>query len=441
MTERLKEYYIDNLTATDKIITLTKETSCGIFESVTDFEQIAPANTETKIDFPGDGIYLVYVNAILDSTAYYFKDLFESMIVYTSASLCGDIGTNCSFTTDCTGETKNYLNNALSKFILYVSVNNPRYDDALNDSIQKIRCSAVDIAGFLAMQEQYVGVSDASELLKVELAHFYMSLYAADKELTDPSDYAELDDLYNYDKLKYCIRKLGVVDCDAPAPPPGVLHTATLTVAPTTIGLGDPTNVTASYKLTANDDTFVAVIDTNIPNVDISKFNGFTYNEMITGVVSNTTYYITYSYMRGGSTYQNTITADVTAYPPQWYGGESVVADFTNVDKAYASTIESSFANTTAVYKSTSNGNSSNTNTTNKYIWWITKNPIKFYIGSFEIITGAWSGTCDPNAYAIIHKTINTVMEDGVTEQVLHYYRTCPLQNLSGQTLTYELKQ
>ena len=32
-------------------------------------------------------------------------------------------------------------------------------------------------------------------------------------------------------------------------------------------------------------------------------------------------------------------------------------------------------------------------------------------------------------------------MDDGITEQVLYYYRTCPLQDLAGQTLTYELKQ
>jgi len=34
-----------------------------------------------------------------------------------------------------------------------------------------------------------------------------------------------------------------------------------------------------------------------------------------------------------------------------------------------------------------------------------------------------------------------TVMEDGITEVTMNYYRTCPLQELYGQTLAYTINE
>lgn len=446
MIERLKEFYIDNATGLDQTITLSKSVECNsgsadTFESVDGFSQIAPANTETKILFPEDGIYQVYIDDVFDGIANYYLTLFNSMIVFISASLCGNIGSNCIGVPQCAGDVPNYLNNAISKLILYISVSNPVYDTALNTAIQKIRCSTQTVSSQLYKQEAYLGTSSPEDLLKIEISNIYLELYKVDYVATAPADYAEIEAMYEYDKISYCISKLGVMDCGVPAPPPGVAHTATISVVPTVIGLGVDTTVTVSYKFVANDDIFIAVLDTNVPNVSVQKFDGFTYNEVIPNQTTAKAYYISYSYERGGSTYQNTVSVNTTAYAPQWFGGESIVTDYDVAGKGDSALISASFSNIVPVYQSTSNKVTNNTNTDAKYIWWITTSPVKFYIGAFEIQTGPWDDACDPNSYAIIWKTLNTVMDDGITEQVLYYYRTCPLQDLAGQTLTYELKQ
>lgn len=441
MIEKLKRYYIDNTTGVDQEITLTEQTTCAGFEAVTTFLQIAPANTLTEIRFPNDGTFTVYVDSVDQGIAYSYLGLFESMILFISASLCANIGTNCITSPNCIGEVPNHLNNAISKVLLYISLFNPKYDVALNTAIQKIHCSAKIIEDRIRKQEQYLGKSNTDELLKVELGHLYLELYKADLALTLPNDAEDLRDIYDYDNISFCISRLGIMDCAPPAPLPGVEHTRSLTVSPTSIGLGNPTNVTLSYRFTANSDTFVAVIDTNIPNVTINKFDGFTYNEIINGETTAKTYFITYTYIRGGSTLQNTVSVSTVAYPPQWYGGETVTADFGTTGTASVTAIKAAITNVQPVYKSNSSGTSSNSNTLNKYIYWITKNPIKFYIGAFQIPTGPWSDACDPYSYAIISKQILTTMEDGVTTQNLYFYRTCPLQDLTGQTLTYTLTE
>jgi len=439
MIEKLNEYYINNITGTTQIVTLSEEISCGVFSTVDDFSQEMPANATTKIDFPADGVYQVYVDGVDQGIAIYQKDLFESMIVFISAALCGPNG-NCSTLPNCKGENYDYLNNAISKVLLYTSVYNPEYNVAVTTALEKIRCSSITVYERMLKKEKYLGVSSADELLQIELGHFYLELYSAAKANTAPGDYVEFDSIWDYDNISYCIQKLGIMDCSTPAPLPGKAHTVTLTVAPTSIGLGTSNTITATYRFVANDDVFVAVLDTNIPNVGIGKMDGNQYVENIANQTTAKAYYITYSYTRGGMNYQNTVTASTVAYAPQWFGGESTDNDFDEGGVAYVSSIKANIS-VQPVYKNNSNGTSSNTNTTNKYIWWITTAPIKFYIGAFEILSGPWSNSCDPNSYAIISKAVNTIMEDGVSTQTLYYYRTCPLQNLVDQTLVYELKQ
>ena len=441
MINRLKRYYINNTTSTDQVITLTEQTTCDGFVVVEDFSQIAYANMETEIKFPNDGTFTVYVDAQEDGIAYSYLGLFESMILFISASLCANIGTNCITSPNCLGEVPNHLNNAISKILLYSSVNNPKYDDAVVTALQKIHCTAKVIEDRIRSQEQYLGLSNTDELLKVELGHLYLELYKVDAAGELPADQEGLKEIYDYNNISYCIARLGILDCEPPAPLPGAEHTRFFSVDPTSFGSGIPTDVTVSYRFTKNDDEFLAVIDTNVPNVDISKFDGFTYNEVISGETAGKSYYITYTYLRGGITLQNTVTAKTTTYPPQWYGGETVEDDFEVAGKASFTDITAKITNVQPVYKNTSNGSSSNTNTQGKYIYWITKNPVKFFIGAFQIPTGPWDANCDPTSYSIISKQITTVMADVVTEEPLYFYRTCPLQNLQGQTLEYTLVQ
>ena len=440
MNERLKEYYIDNSTSTDQIITFKKETDCGVYEDVEGVQQIAYANVETKINFPSDGVYEVFIDDVSDGIATYYLSLFNSLIVYIGAALCGDFSSSCLSKLFCGSSKTDYSNNAYSKMMYYYSNYTTKYNQALIDALDKIRCSSKDTWDAITKEEAYRGISNTNELLKIELAHLYLEMYAIDVLAEAPEDVDDLKELYNYDKIENCISKLGILDC-TPAPIPGTIHTKSLTATPTQIGLGTDTVITLLYKFTANSDTFVSIIDTNIDNVDISKFDGFTHSQVM-NITQPTSFYITYSYTRAGTTYQDTVTSSVIAYTPQWFGGESAIAEFAITGgKATVNHINANINNIAATYQATSNGTSSNTNTSGKYIWWITTNAVKFYIGAFEILSGPWDDSCDPNNYAIIHKTVVTIMPDGVTERTLHFYRTCPLQELPGQTLSYTLTQ
>jgi len=445
VTEKLKEFYVKNEAPTEVVLTLLKSVECvdsapDRFEPVTGFNQILPPNTNSKINFPEDGIFTVMVGGSPIGQVVNYYNLFNSLVMYTGVSLCdGDDG--CISNNHCGTVEASTISNALTKVIYYMSVNTPTYEASTLEAMQKIRCSAAGEISYLAKQEKYLGKSDADSISKIELAWFYLGMYKKDTFGKPANEVAELKDIYDYDKISYCIKRLGLIeDCGLPAPPPGDEHEAVLTIAPTTIGKGVGTAVTASYKFIAKDDRFIAVIDTNIPNVNIGKFDGNTYNEIMQNQVATLAYFITYTYERGGVTLQNTVTKTVTAYEPQWFGGESATADFHASGTPTYSIIDNSFVNINVKFQSSSNASTANSGTDNKYIYWITKNAVRFYIGAFEILSGPWDNACDPNSYAIIHKTADITLADGSTS-TLHFYRTCPLQDLAGQTIEYTLKQ
>lgn len=439
MEERLKEFYLNNSTGTPKVITLKEETSCGVFETILEFTQTINANTEAKIEFPSDGTYEVYVDSVTIGVAKYYPSLFKSMIAYISAAICAGNDTPCLSNSPCSGEEIDLISNAFSKEMLYIANNTTKYETSLLTALSKTRCSTKEVWPSINITEQLMGISDTKELSKIELAHIYLELYSKDITLENPINLQELKNLYNYDKLRKCISYLGILNATPPALI-GLPHTTSVTVTPSSIAFGAPTSITVNYRFIENGDTFVALLDTNIPNATLAKLNGVLQTEVILGVDEETTYYITYSYIRGNETYQKTVSATVAANAPQWFGGESVTADFASTGgKAFVSQILSAITNISPTYKEESNGTSSNTNTLNKYIWWITTKPVNFYISGFNVLSGPWSPTCNPASYAIIVKTLVTVMQDGITEKTMYFYRTCPLQDLTGQTLTYNL--
>lgn len=437
VTERYKEYYVNNLTNASQIVTLYQYDPCdnaALPEQVAGFSQSVPANSEAKVDFPSDGTYSIVIDGDVDNgtLAKYYLALFESFITYTSAALCGD--GNCL---QPSGQVDgSFVANAFAKAVYYMSVNDTKYTGEIDNIMAKVKCSAYQEWTRITNQEAYLGQSNIEYLTQIELAHYYNAFREVDLQTELQS---ELDVLYDYQKISTCIKKLGITDCGDTAPLPGTKHTTEMSAVPTTLGLGVSTSITISYKFTANDDNFQEIVDTNIPNVSLAKFDGFTQTEIITGQTVGTQYYITYKYLRGSQVLQNTVSVFTTAYPPQWYGGESTVAKFNSGGQANAASIKAAITNVQPVYQSSSSGTSSNTGTTDKYIWWITKNPVRFFIGAFEILTGPWNDACDPNSYAIIGELVPTLMEDGVTVENLYHYRTCPLQNLGSQTLQYTL--
>ena len=442
MTETLKEYYIVNSTGLDQIITLKLEGTCGEFDDVVGFSQIATDGLTTKILFPSDGVYEVYLDGVLDGVAKYYLTLFKSMIIYVGATICGNWGTQCTSFSSCSNVPVDYMTNAYSKLMYYYSAMKDRYDASMTLALGKIRCSAKEAWAEITLNETVRGISDTTELTRLELAHIYLEMYKNDAALETVGSQTDLKTLYNYTAINNCIGKLGILDCDVVVPVIGVPHSRTLTRVPSTFGLGTATDITLTYKFTANDDSFLAIIDTNIPNVTLAKLqDGYSHSQIVSATVG-TSYYITYSYLNGVDTLQNTVAVTTTAYVPQWFGGESTEDDFAKTGGlATVADIKANITNISPKLQSTSNSSSSNSETLNKYIWWITEEPVRFFIGAFEILSGPWSASCDPNSYAIIKKTITTTMEDGVTQRVLNFYRTCPLMDLTGVTLEYTITE
>lgn len=437
VSERYKEFYVSNITDTQQIITLYLYNPCDNSATPTLVEgssQVVPAQTEVKVEFPADGTYDIVIDGDSDNgtLAKYYLTLFSSFITYTSAALCGD-GT-CIDT--CSNTDDGYVANALAKAVYYMAVNGTKYSLDIDAIMANVKCSAAQEWTRITNNEAYLGKTNIEYLAQIELAHYYKSFRNTDV-LTELS--TGIDDIYDYEKINSCIKKLGITDCGDTTPLPGTKHTTTMSVAPTTLGLGVSTSITVSYKFTENDDLFTEIVDTNIPNVTINKLDGFTQQEIILGQTTGKQYFITYKYSRGGQIYQNTISVTTTAYAPQWYGGESNTAKFNINGQASAATIKTAILNIQPVYKATASGTSNNTDTNDKYIWWIVNAPVRFFIGAFEIQTGNWNDSCDPNSYAIIYEVVPTLMEDNITIQNLYYYRTCPKQTLTGQTLSYTL--
>ncbi len=445
MTEKLKEYYIYNDTILEQVITLEKVDRCSdssISSDVGTSQIIAPGETD-KIIFPEDGTFKVKVDGTHTDTAYYYKAAFDSMILFAEASLCDQTGTNCLSMTSCTTEVENVAKNAISKQILYIANNSVKYSDACNQALLNISCSAQNTADILAKQEMILGTSNADKLLQIEIAEIYLQLYKEDI-LTEAE--SEVREIYNYDAIIPCIRALGIQEGTCNSEPCGIPHTASIKAVPMYTDRGVLTSIAVTYNLNPKGDTFLRVVDSNVitPGTDVSTFNGVD-QTVIKSTSNDISYFIEYEYQRGNDTDILKIQVFVNALEPQWFGGESATADFvpgaTIIDEA------SLIFDNAGVkrFQSSSSGSSSNTNTQGRYIWWITRNKVDFSPGGIgNLPIGDFASTdCSigaPSTYAIVWKQGPVRLVD-TTVVTYNFYRTCPLQDLTGQTLQYDIIQ
>ena len=432
----LKEYYIDNPLDIAQEVFLEEEISCGMFNVVNMGQVIGPNEQGVKLLFPNDGTFKVKLGFDDNGIAKSYINLFTSMITYIEASLCGLKGGNCKFPTTSTGQAENYANIAYSKLILYSAVSTPEYDDSTLESFEKIRCALNTTSSTLRRQEELLGTTDPTLLLRMEMAYMYVYMYKKDQENERG---AELDKLYNYDMISYCIIKLGIVlDTKVCPPPPGILHTHSMKSLPSMIELGVPINLNVVFTFTKNDDEFHSILSTDVAGMTDASFNGNPVPHTVVNLGQSQNFTVVYKYERGGQLLPDTAKAATKAYAMQWYGGETVLSDFSSYSEQL---FEDTFTNITGKLQSNSNSTSTNSGTKDKYIYWVTNRPIKFFVGAFEMPLGAWSSNCNPNSEAIIWKKVNVTMKDNTTTQDMYIYRTCPLQDLTGQDLVYILKQ
>jgi len=448
MTERFKEYYIQNSTNIEQVITLKEVNSCDSISSTLNTSQIVPANSEVKIIFPNDGLFDIFVDAIADGRAYYYKTLFDSMILYVRESLCGELGTNCIAVGQCATDKENVANSAISKLLLYTAYNKDKYDDALLQALQNITCSAKIAADKLAAQEKILGVSDTKKLLQIEIAELVLMLYNEDIATMQAGETEDgYRELYEYDVLIPCINALGIKEGTVVQAPCGIPHTASITATPVYTDRGVLTNILVTYNLDPKGDTFLRVVSSNVVatgTVDIPTFNGS--NQSVNKTTDkDITYYIEYEYQRGNDTDVKKVEVFVNALEPQWFGGESATADFI-VGGAIVDEASLVFDNANVKrFQTSSNTSTSNTDTQGRYIWWITKNRVDFSPGGIgKLPIGDFSTTdCSigaPSTYAIVWKQGQVRLIDG-TLMTYNFYRTCPLQYIQGQTLQYDVIQ
>lgn len=460
LSEKLKEYYYNNTTSVDINITLKSLSSCteGLSD-VADFSQIIYANTAPKINFPKDGTYQILVDGIPDTTLGvtipYYKGLFDSMILYVKASLCGETGINCLAVTQCTGDTNNILNTAISKEILFMSSYGTRYYAKPEDgdcagpiasAMAGINCSSKTMYDKLYLQETLLGVSAVDGLLKIQIAELYLSMYKYDSSnFTSTETLDEIKASYSYTEIIPCINRLGINENTVIAEPCGIPHTASIKAVPIYTERGVLTSIAVTYNLNPKDDTFITPLDSNITGVtDVSSFDGFD-KTVIMYTAQDITYYINYTYKRGNSTDTGRVEVSIDAREPQWFGGESIVSDFT-LNNTIIDESALVFTNTgVKKYQSNSNATTSNYNTQGKYIWWITKNKVDIAPSGLGSLPQGDFNTTDcsvgaPSTYAIVWKEGDVRLVDG-TVITYNFYRTCPIQDLDDQTAINEITQ
>ena len=366
--------------------------------------------------------------------------------MYVSAALCGNSGTSCMITTSNANEVDNVLNSAISKIIEYTSVTSKLLNTDYNKVLESIRCSTKQLVKRTSRMEEVYGKTDPTELLKMQIAHLYLSLY--NEELLSGVALGELEKAYNYTEVYACIRKLGIINNNVCPPVVGEPHTAVMSIRPVYTGIGVPTTVEVRYTFKHNDDVFKSINAsvTNIPGVTLQKLNGVAQVAQVTNVELSREYVIGYSYERGGIMKNGVVKAKSYAVEPQWYGGESFKSALWVGDhltgKADAAAIYNDLSNVLPVYQPSSNGTSSNVDTKSKYLWWVTKRPIKFMIGNFEIPVGEWKDACDSRNFAIIHTRLKMEQfKSAAPAEDMYFYRTCDVQDLVGMKLDYTLIQ
>jgi hypothetical protein len=451
--EKLKEFYVENNSVANCQVSAKKLIACGATEEENTYltiveTQLVEAGTTAQITiFPSDGNFVVSaINGLEDDipfyAANYFPALFESTILFTGSALCGT--SICSTANKCSSSTESFADNSGSKLFLYYSVSRTKYDSALNTAMDKTKCKTINLVTALEGMEEYLGLTNIEAIRKIEIAFLYLGLYNTDIQGATTEEIEEIKTIYNYTNIKQCIAALGVSDCEV-AIPVGTPHTPEIWISNplTALELGNNIDVTASFRFTANGDTFTGVTGSNLsPSPYLSEFDGSIYSRIDTAGAQGETdnmYYIDYTYTRGENTLSNRAMVPFTSYPPQFYGGTSTTVDFANGSgEVYVTDLHTELSDATIVYSPDSDGSSFNTGVQGNYIWWVTSAPIRFWIGTLEVPTGPWATECDPTSYAIIHKTCKTYMKDNVNFATMHYYRTCPLQSLDAdQSLSY----
>src|SRR5690606_18260246 len=134
-------------------------------------------------------------------------NLLLTIIDNVEKTICGCKKCNgCEDCDDCDS-----LMATIISVLSFVIVNNPKYNDLVNDIFEQVKCSVDEKVLCLLLNEQIRGKSDIKELLKEIASLYYLAFYSVDIALvSDASEFEYVKNKYKSQKILKCIKNEGI---------------------------------------------------------------------------------------------------------------------------------------------------------------------------------------------------------------------------------------
>lgn len=209
-SESLGKYIIKNNENFTVNFTI-KKVNCEVTSLIK--EGVLQANEEKILTFTLDGIYSINFNTedqtLLLPNILILKDLKNSFITLVEKILCGCSECNeCQECTDC----EDYLNVYL-KAVALNQITFPKYNTSIQTLFNLNSCLFAEEVLLCTKLEKVYGNADIKPLLLQILAYYYLSFYSVDLEQAlNQQEENYIIQLYKFEKISKCIRKLGVLN-------------------------------------------------------------------------------------------------------------------------------------------------------------------------------------------------------------------------------------
>ena len=176
------------------------------------------SNQEVTLNFVLDGKYIVELSNLLETTTIQdiliTKSLRNSIVTLAEKIMCGCAKCNdCEECTDCEDYLKVLVKSIALNQILY-----PKYKDSIQLLMDANSCLFTEGILMCLKEEKIYGNADVKDSLLQIISFYYLSFYAVDLEEASEEDKSYITEIYKFDKISKCIRKLGVLDTISSSP-------------------------------------------------------------------------------------------------------------------------------------------------------------------------------------------------------------------------------
>lgn len=174
-----------------------------------------PAGETVVLSFIFDGQYLIELSTVdntdLISNIIITKNLKTSIIELAEKVLCG-----CSKCNDCEECTncEDYLD-ALIKSIALNQMAYPIYNNAIQTLFNLNSCIFSESVLLCLKNQKIYGNAEVKTTLLQIIAYYYIAFYSVDLDAAAVEDKDYITQLYKFNKISKCVRKLGVLNNNA----------------------------------------------------------------------------------------------------------------------------------------------------------------------------------------------------------------------------------